>query len=79
MKNLWPNGISSGTVSNIEKELNGHLESFRNRPLKGSYKFIWVHAQYEKVRQDGIVQSFAVLLAMVLNHDGKREIIGASF
>ena len=79
MKNLWPDGISSGTVSNIAKELDGHLESFRNRPLKDRYKFIWVDAQYEKVRQDGIVQSFAVLVAMGLNHDRKREIIAASF
>ena len=78
MKNLWPEGVSSGTVSNMAKELDSQLESFRTRPLEGQYKFIWLDAQYEKVRQDGIVQSFAVLVAMGLNQDGKREIIGVS-
>jgi len=78
MKNLWPEGVSSGTVSNMAKELDSQLRQFRNRSLTGRYKFIWVDAQYEKVRQNGIVQSFAVLVAMGLNEDGKREIIGVS-
>jgi len=42
VEHLWPDGVSSGTVSNITKELDTHLDEFRNRPLKGRYKFIMV-------------------------------------
>lgn len=78
VKQFWPEGVSSTTVSNMSKELDDHLEIFRNRPLTQKYKFVWLDAQYEKVRQDGAVQSLAVLVAMGLNEEGKREIIGIS-
>lgn len=78
VKQFWPEGVSSTTVSNMTKELDEQLEFFRNRPLTQRYKFVWLDAQYEKVRQDGMIQSFAVLVAMGLNEEGKREIIGIS-
>ena len=78
VENLWPEGISSGTVSNIAKELDKSLAAFRERQFTSPYKFIWLDAQYEKVRQDGVVQSFAVLVAIGLNEDGEREVLGVS-
>ena len=78
VKEFWPEGVSSTTVSNMTKELDEQFDRFRNRPLVQKYKFVWLDAQYEKVRQDGMVQSFAVLVAMGLNEEGKREIIGIS-
>jgi len=78
VEHLWPDGVSSGTVSNITKELDTHLDEFRNRPLKGRYKFIWVDAEYEKVRQGGLIQSFAVFIAIGLNEKGEREVLGVS-
>jgi len=78
VKQFWPEGVSSTTVSNMTKELDEQFEFFRNRPLTQKYKFVWLDAQYEKVRQDGMVQSFAVFVAMGLNEEGKREIIGIS-
>jgi putative transposase len=78
IESLWPEGISSGTVSNITKELDESLSAFRNRQLTGTYKFVWLDAQYEKVRQDGIVKSFAVLIAIGLNENGEREVLGVS-
>ncbi len=78
IESIWPDGVSSGTVSNIAKELDESLEAFRNRPLTDTYKFVWLDAQYEKVRYDGIVQSMAVLVAIGLNSKGEREILGVS-
>jgi transposase-like protein len=78
IQKFWPEGISSTTVSNMTKELDQHLELFRSRPLTGAYKFVWLDAQYEKVRQNGSVQSFAMFVAMGLNEYGNREIIGVS-
>jgi transposase-like protein len=78
MKNLWPEGVSSTTVSNMTKELDESLEAFNNRPLEGSYQFVWLDATYEKVRQNGVVKSFAVLIAIGLNDQGFREVLGVS-
>lgn len=78
VQNLWPEGVSSGTVSNIAKELDAALESFRNRALDGTYKFVWLDATYQKVRLDGVVQSMAVLIAIGLNEAGEREVLGVS-
>lgn len=53
------------------------MEAWRNRPL-GSFRYVWFDARYKKVRVDGIVRDAAVLLAVRLNADGKREVIGVS-
>lgn len=78
VQNLWPEGVSSTTISNIAKELDADLDAFRNRPLEQPYKYVWLDALYEKVRRDGIVQSQAILVAIGLSTDGKREVIGIS-
>lgn len=75
---LWPDGISSGTVSNIAKELDTDLEAFRNRSLISNYKYVWLDAIYEKVRINGTIQSSAILIAIGLNADGRREVLGVS-
>jgi len=78
IESIWPSGVSSGTISNITKELESDLENFRNRKLEKPYQFIWLDAQYEKVRQDGILQSFAVFVAIGVDYKGVREVIGVS-
>ena len=69
--------ISSTQVSNLSKLLDEELEQFRNRPL-GRYKYVYLDALYEKVRHQGLVRDWAVLIATGVNEDGKREIIGIS-
>jgi transposase-like protein len=76
IKQIWPNGVSSSTVSNMTKSIKEEVDSFRNRKLTDTYEFIWFDAIYEKVRLDGYVQDMAVLVAMGVNSEGKREIIG---
>ncbi len=69
--------ISSTQVSRAAKILDEELNNWRNRPL-GEYLYLILDAHYEKVRQNGSVQSCAVFTAIGINTDGKREILGVS-
>ena len=69
--------ISSTQVSRAAKMLDEELNSWRNREL-GEYRYLILDAHYEKVRQNGSVQSCAVFTAIGINTDGKREILGVS-
>lgn len=69
--------ISSATVSQAAKQLDAELEKWRERPL-GEYRFLFLDAYYEQVREDGQVRDLAVLVAVGVNPAGKREILGVS-
>jgi len=69
--------ISSTQVSRFSEVLDEEVKKFKERPLK-RYKYLYLDAEYEKVRQDGIVQSLAVLKAVGVNEEGQREILGIS-
>jgi putative transposase len=69
--------VSSSQVSKATAELDAELQSWRDRPL-GCMKYLYLDARYEKVRQDGQVRNAAVLLAVGVNDDGKREVLGVS-
>jgi len=69
--------ISSTQVSNATKQLDEELERWRNRPI-GRIQFLQLDARYEKVRQDGVVMSCAVLIATGVMEDGRRIILGTS-
>lgn len=67
--------FSASTISNINKTLDEQLTAFASRPL-GCYPYIIFDARYEKVRVGGIVESQAVLIALGINEDGKKEVLG---
>lgn len=69
--------ISSTQVSRMVKELDEEFEAFRERPL-GCFPYVTLDALYLKVRHSGTVIDQAVLVAYGVNHEGKREILGAS-
>lgn len=69
--------VSSTQVSNAAKQLDEELEKWRARPI-GSIPFLQLDARYEKVRQDGVVRSCAVLIATGIMDDGKRTVLGVS-
>jgi putative transposase len=69
--------ISSTQVSRTVKMLDEELNLWRNRPL-GIYPYIILDARYEKVRHEGIVHDMAILIAIGVNEDGRREILGIS-
>ena len=69
--------FSSGTISNLAKDLDDELDKFRERDLSGSiYRYLVIDARYENVRQGGVVVNQAVLMIAGINEDGKREILG---
>jgi transposase-like protein len=68
--------FSAATISNINKTLDSQLEAFALRPLDQPYPYVIFDARYEKVREGGIVTSQAVLIALGINWDGRKEVIG---
>ena len=69
--------VSSTQVSNAAKLLDKELEKWRSRPI-GKIAFLQLDARYEKIRQDGVVRSCAVLIATGVMEDGKRTVLGTS-
>lgn len=69
--------VSSGQVSRAAQELDGVLEAWRRRPLS-TCPYLLLDARYEKVRQGGIVQDAAVLIAVGVDAQGKRQVLGVS-
>ena len=69
--------ISSSAVSQAASQLDSELAKWRERPL-GEYPFLFLDAYYEQVREDGQVRHLAVLVAVGVNAQGKREILGVS-
>jgi len=58
--------------------LDSELEKFRKKPLPEAFRYVFLNAQYQRVRHAGAVRSLAVLLAIGVNSEGKREIPGVS-
>jgi len=69
-------GISKSEVSRLCASLDAEVERFRLRPLTSTYPYLWLDATYLKVRQDGRVVSLAVVIAIGVNAEGRREVLG---
>jgi putative transposase len=69
-------GISKSTVSKLCKDIDERVGEFLNRPLSGDWPYVWLDATYLKVRQGGRIVSVAAIIAVAVNTDGRREIIG---
>lgn len=79
VKEMGLEGMDKSTVSRINKGLDERVQTFLQRPLAGNeYPYVWVDAIYPKVREDGQVQSPAMVVAMGVRHDGYREILGVA-
>ena len=68
--------FSASTVSRINKSLDGLLRRFAQRRLDEAYPYLILDARYEKVRLDGVIQSQAVFIAIGINGEGRRQILG---
>ena len=68
--------FSASTISRINKSLDGLLQRFAQRRLEEAYPYVILDARYEKVRRDGVIQSQAVFVAIGINADGRRQILG---
>ncbi|MEW6568917.1 MAG: IS256 family transposase [Chloroflexota bacterium] len=76
LRALGLTGIDRSKVSRICKELDEVVEAFRNRPLEGSYPYLWLDALYLKVRQDHRIVNQALIVAIGVRETGEREILG---
>ena len=69
-------GISKSQVSKLCREIDERVRSFLDRPLAGDWPYLWLDATYLKLREGGRIVSAAVIVAVAVNTDGRREIIG---
>jgi len=76
VKAMGMTGISKSQVSRLCGEIDGKIANFLERPLEGDWPYVWLDATYVKARQDGRIVSVAVITAIGVNSDGRREILG---
>jgi hypothetical protein len=71
------NGISKKARSvACAVEIDDRVKTFLNRPLEGEWPYLWLDATYVKVRQAGRIVSVAMIIAVGVNDDGRREVLG---
>src|SRR6188472_858427 len=76
VKAMAMTGISKSQVSRLCGEIDGKIAAFLDRPLEGEWPYIWLDATYVKARRDGRIVSVAVIIAVGVNDDGRREVLG---
>jgi transposase-like protein len=69
-------GVSKSQVSRLCQEIDERVAAFLDRPIEGEWPYHWIDATYVKVRQDGRIVSVAVIVAVGVNSDGRREVLG---
>lgn len=76
VKALGMSGVSKSQVSRLCEEIDDRVKTFLDRPIEGDWPYLWIDATYVKVRQNGRIVSVAVIVAVGVNTDGRREILG---
>lgn len=74
---LWGAKVSPSAISALNQKAYVNIEQWRNRPLEGSYPYVYLDGIYLKRSWGGEYQNVSVLVALAVNGDGRREIIGA--
>ena len=69
-------GISKSQVSRLCGEIDERVGTFLNRPIEGEWPYVWLDATYVKARRDHHIVSVAVIVAVGVNTDGRREVLG---
>ena len=67
--------FSASTISRMNLQLDKELEKFAGRPLEETYPYLILDARYEKVREDGVIRSQAVLIAIGVDWEGRRNVL----
>ncbi|MGL4239951.1 MAG: IS256 family transposase [Beijerinckiaceae bacterium] len=76
VKAMGMSGISKSQVSRLCEEIDERVKAFLDRPIEGDWPYLWIDATYVKVRQNGRIVSVAVIVAVGVNADGRREVLG---
>jgi putative transposase len=75
---LWGSRVSASTISNLNQKAYVHIEEWRNRPLAGKYPYVYVDGIYLKRNWGGGFENVSILVAIGVDQDGYREVIGAA-
>ena len=76
VKAMGMEGISKSQVSRLCGEIDERVGAFLARPIEGDWPYVWLDATYVKVRRDHHIVSVAVIIAVGVNKDGRREVLG---
>jgi putative transposase len=76
VKAMGAGGVSKSQVSRLCEEIDDRVKTFLERPIKGDWPYLWIDATYLKVRRGGRIVSVAVIIAVGVNTDGRREVLG---
>jgi putative transposase len=69
-------GVSKSPVSRLCEEIDARVKAFHDRPLEGDWPYVWLDATYVKVRRNHRIVSVAVIVAVGVNAEGRREVLG---
>ena len=78
VKAMGGSGVSKSEVSRLVEEIGGRVNAFLNRPIEGEWPYPWIDATYIKTREAGRIVSMATIIAVGVNTDGRREILGVA-
>ena len=76
VKAMGGSGVSKSQVSRLCEEIDEKVKAFLTRPLEGDWPYVWLDATYVKVRRNHRIVSTAVIVAVGVNTDGRREVLG---
>lgn len=76
VKAMGLDGTSKSQVSRLCGEIDERVQAFLNRPIEGDWPFLWLDATYLKLRENHRIVSMAVIVAVAVNTDGRREVLG---
>jgi putative transposase len=76
VKAMGASGVSKSQVSRLCEEIDDKVKAFLERPIEGDWPYIWIDGTYPKVRRGGRIVSVAVITAVGVNSDGRREVLG---
>jgi putative transposase len=75
---LWGAKVSSSTVSELNQTIYGKIKEWRKQPITGEHPYVFVDGVYLKRSWGGEVQNVSVLVAVGVNDEGYREILGVA-
>jgi putative transposase len=78
VKAMGASGVSKSQVSRLVEEIDERVNAFLTRPIEGEWPYLWIDATYVKAREAGRIMSIATIIAVGVNTDGRREVLGVA-
>jgi len=78
VKAMGAAGVSKSQVSRLVEEIDERVNAFLTRPIEGEWPYVWIDATYIKAREAGRIVSTATIIAVGVNTDGRREVLGVA-